>query len=208
MRRTVHTAVQDRPHSLTLKRVSLCHSSCAGPCARFGNNQRVSDNHWRQPSKPMLVDPRTNTAPRRSNDTRIQSSPNRTTAVRTTRAYRRTTLFNSRAHNFAQLPEQRPEMSTQLQQELRHHGCTQCIAIARANATTVQSFCSKTCMNGGVVEPHLIENTNSSQYPRAGNKQTTGRQRVGIPLKSRLQNRQTAQPTSGASAQVPFVPRD
>src|SRR5271157_4806869 len=31
--------------------------------------------------------------------------------------------------SFAQLPQHRSEMSTQLQQELRHHGCTQCIAI-------------------------------------------------------------------------------
>ena len=71
-----------------------------------------------------------NTVPLRSNDSRVPSLPNRTTAVRTTRAYRRTTLCNSRAHNFAQLPEHRSEMSTQLQQERRHHGCTQCIAIA------------------------------------------------------------------------------
>jgi hypothetical protein len=36
-------------------------------------------------------------------------------------------------------------------------------------------------MNGGVVKPHLIEDTNSYEYPRARNEQTTGRQRVGIP---------------------------
>jgi len=37
-------------------------------------------------------------------------------------------------------------------------------------------------MNGGVVKPHLIDNKNSYEYPRAGYEQTTGRQRVGIPL--------------------------
>src|SRR5208283_2939745 len=57
----------------------------------------------------------------------------------------------------------------------------------------LRRFIGKTCMNGGVVKPHLIENTNSYEYPRAGNEQTTGRQRVGIPLKSRLQNRETSQ---------------
>src|SRR5271166_931612 len=69
-------------------------------------------------------------------------------------------------------------------------------------------FTGKTCMNGGVVKLHLIENTNSCEYPRVGNEQTIGRQRVGIPLKPRCKNRQTAQPTSGASGRVPFVPRD
>src|SRR5664280_89178 len=66
----------------------------------------------------------------------------------------------------------------------------------------IRRFIGTTCMNGGVVKPHLIENTNSYEYPRAGNEQTTGRQRVGIPLKPRCQNHQTAQPTSGASGQV------
>ena len=46
-----------------------------------------------------------NTPPRRSNDSRVHSSPNRTTSVRTTRAYRRTSLCNWRAHSFAQLPQ-------------------------------------------------------------------------------------------------------
>src|SRR5271166_5173509 len=49
-------------------------------------------------------------------------------------------------------------------------------------------FIGKTCMNGGVVKPHLIDNKNSYEYPRAGNEQTTGRQRVGIPLKPLCQN--------------------
>jgi hypothetical protein len=40
-------------------------------------------------------------------------------------------------------------------------------------------------MNGGVVKPHLIENKNGYEYPRAGNEQTIGRQRVGIPLEPR-----------------------
>ena len=39
-------------------------------------------------------------------------------------------------------------------------------------------FIGKTCMNRGVVKPHLIENKNSYEYPREGNEQTTGRQRV------------------------------
>ena len=34
----------DRPHSLNLKRISPCHSSCTGPCARFGNSQSVNNN--------------------------------------------------------------------------------------------------------------------------------------------------------------------
>ena len=46
----------DRPRSLNLKRVSPCHSSCTGPCTRFGNNQRVSNNNWQRLCTPMLVD--------------------------------------------------------------------------------------------------------------------------------------------------------
>ena len=92
-----------------------------------------------------------NTAPRRSNDSRVHSSPNRTTAVRTTRACRRTSLCNSRAHSFAQLPEHRTGTSAQQEQELRHHGCTQCIAIARANVTTARSFFGDRGSQQGIV---------------------------------------------------------
>jgi hypothetical protein len=81
-----------------------------------------------------------NTVPLRSNDSRVHPLPNRTTSVRTTRAYRRTTLGNSRAYNLAQLPEHRSEMSTQLQQELHHPGCTRRIAMARESCTTARSF--------------------------------------------------------------------
>ena len=52
-----------------------CHSSCTGPCARFGNNQRVSNNNWQRMCTPMLVDQSHNTAPLRSNDSRVHSSP-------------------------------------------------------------------------------------------------------------------------------------
>ena len=69
-------------------------------------------------------------------------------------------------------------------------------------------FVGKTCMKRGVVKPHLIENKNSYEHPRAGNEQTIGRQRVGIPLEPRLQSRQKARPLSAASGQLPFVPRD
>jgi hypothetical protein len=63
-----------------------------------------------------------NTVPLRSNDSRTHSSPNRTTAVRTVRAYRLTSLYNSHAHSFPQSSEHQTGMSLQ---ELRHHGCTQ-----------------------------------------------------------------------------------
>ncbi len=48
MRRTVHTAVQDRPHSLTLKRVTPCHSSGTSPCTRFGDDQRARNDNWQR----------------------------------------------------------------------------------------------------------------------------------------------------------------
>ena len=62
-----------------------------------------------------------NTPPRRLNDSCTDSSLNRTTSVRTTRACRRTSLCNSRVHSFPQLPEHQTGTSVQ---ELRHHGCT------------------------------------------------------------------------------------
>lgn len=46
-----------------------------------------------------------NTPPRRSNDSRVHSSLNRNTTVRTTRACRRTSRCNLRAHSFTQLPQ-------------------------------------------------------------------------------------------------------
>ena len=91
----------DRPRSLNLKRVAPCHSSCTSPCTRFGNNQRVSNNNWQRMCHTDAGGSVHNTAPRRSNDSRVHSSPNRTTAVRTTRACRRTSLCNLRAHSFA-----------------------------------------------------------------------------------------------------------
>ena len=48
MRSTVHTAVQDRPHSLTLKRVTPCHSSGTSPCTRFGDDQRARNDNWQR----------------------------------------------------------------------------------------------------------------------------------------------------------------
>ena len=46
-----------------------------------------------------------NTPPLRSNGSRVHSLPNRTTSVRTTLSYRRTSLCSWRAHRFAQMPQ-------------------------------------------------------------------------------------------------------
>ena len=46
-----------------------------------------------------------NTPPLRSNGSRVHSLPNRTTSVRTTLPYRRTSLCSWRAHRFAQMPQ-------------------------------------------------------------------------------------------------------
>ena len=55
----------DRPHSLNLKRVSPCHSSCTGHCTRFSNNrQRLCF--------PISV--AQCTTPHRSNDSRAYPS--------------------------------------------------------------------------------------------------------------------------------------
>src|SRR5664279_1657424 len=43
---TVCRAAQDRPHSLTLKRVTHCQSACSVPCAQHGNDP-VSYTHLR-----------------------------------------------------------------------------------------------------------------------------------------------------------------
>src|SRR5664279_5227551 len=155
-------------------------------------------------STPLLVD-QSITQRRAARTTAVYiHRPDRTTSVRTTRACRRTSLCNLRAHSFAP-PAATPNRNEQLRMYKN------CVILAAHNASQSRApmpqrfrrFTGKTCMDGGVVKLHLIDNTNSCEYHRAGNEQTTGRQRVGIPLNLRCQNRQTAQPTSGASGQVP-----
>jgi len=82
-----------------------CHSSCTSTCARFGNSQRVSNNNWRRMCTPMLGDSRTTQCRSARTIAVYIHRPNRTTAVRTTRACRRTSRCNLRAHSFPQLPE-------------------------------------------------------------------------------------------------------
>ena len=79
-----------------------CHSSCTSPFTRFGNNQRVSGNNWQRLSPPMLVDQSTTHCRAARTIAGYIHRPNRTTAVRTARARRRTSLCNLRAHSFAQ----------------------------------------------------------------------------------------------------------
>ena len=93
----------DRRRSLNLKRVAPCHSSCTSPCTRFGNSQRVSNNNWRRMCAPMLVDQ--STTQRRAARTIAVYIHHPTTSVRTTRAYRRISLRNSRTYSFAQLQQ-------------------------------------------------------------------------------------------------------
>src|SRR5271157_583325 len=134
-------------------------------------------------------------------------APNRTTSVRTTRAYRCTSLSNSRTQFRASAgTPNRNERST------RARAASPCLHTTHPNSAArmpqlFRRFIGKTCIDGGVVKPHLLDNKNSCEYPRAGNEQTTGRQR-GIPLKPRCQNRQKVPPLSAASGHVSFVPRD
>ena len=102
------------------------------PCARFGNNQCVSDNHWQRLCPPTLVDPRTTQCRSARTIAVYIHRPNRTTALRTARAYRCTSLYNLRAHSFAQLSQHLTGMSSPTRTKQRHHGCTHRIAIARS----------------------------------------------------------------------------
>jgi len=86
-------------------RCAPCHSFCTSPCTRLGNSQRVSYNNWRRMCTPMLGDPRTTQCRSARTIAGYIHRPNRTTAVRTARACRRTRLCNLRAHSFAQLPQ-------------------------------------------------------------------------------------------------------
>ena len=129
-----------RPRSLNLKRVSPCHSSCTGRCTRFSNNQRARNGNWQSPCPPTLVDART-TQCRSARTTAgyIHCPTEPLQCAQPVRIAARP-LGNSRAYNLAQLPEHRSEMSTQLQQELHHPGCTRRIAMARESCTTARSF--------------------------------------------------------------------
>ena len=82
-----------------------CHSSCTSPCARFGHNQRPRNNNLRHVCTPILVDQSTTQRRAARTIAGYIHRPNRTTAVRTARACRRTSLCNLRAHSFAQLPQ-------------------------------------------------------------------------------------------------------
>ena len=62
------------------------------------------------------------------------------------RSASRTGVRNSGAPTVAQLPEHRTGTSAQPEQELRQHGCTLHVAIARARVTTTPSFLKQ---NGG-----------------------------------------------------------
>src|SRR5271165_4128847 len=95
-----------------------------------------------------------NTPPRRSNDSRVHSSPNRTTAVRTARACRRTSLCNLRAHSFAQLPEHETGMGVQ---ELRHHAAHDASKAVRASVTTFPSFLKQNGLMYGVIRRQDID---------------------------------------------------
>jgi hypothetical protein len=105
-----YTAVCTRRCGLTMQSESQtscapCHSSCTSTCARFGNSQRVSNNNWRRMCTPMLVAPRTTQCRSARTIAVYIHRPNRTTAVRTARACRCTSLCNLRAHSFAQLAQ-------------------------------------------------------------------------------------------------------
>ncbi len=130
----------DRPRSLNLKRVAPCRSSCTSPCTRFGNSQRVSYNNWRRMCTPILREPRT--TQRRSGRTIAGyiHRPNPTTAVRTARACRRTSLCNLRAHNFAQLPRHLTGTS--------NSGCTR---TASSWLHTMHRISARACHNCSVV---------------------------------------------------------
>src|SRR5664280_2488828 len=77
---------------------------CTEPCTQFANDQRVSNNNWqRLGHQPWWLSAQHSAAPLERQPGKFIA--NRTTAVRTIRAYRRTSLCNSRAHSFAQLPQ-------------------------------------------------------------------------------------------------------
>ena len=69
-----------------------CHSSCTSPCARFGHNQRPRNNNLRHVCTPILVDQSTTQRRAARTIAGYIHRPNRTTAVRTARASRRTQL--------------------------------------------------------------------------------------------------------------------
>ena len=105
-----------------------CHSSCTSPCARFGHNQRPRNNNLRHVCTPILVDQST-TQRRAARTIAVYIlRPNRTTSARTTRAYRRISLCNWRAHSFAQLPH-----------HLTGPSCSGCTRTASSWLHTLQS---------------------------------------------------------------------
>jgi hypothetical protein len=95
-----------------------------------------------------------NIAPLRSNDSRVHSSPNRTTAARTTRAYRRTSLFNSRAHNFGNFRNTKPQRAYENCGTMAAHDAPKAV---RASVTTVPSFLNQNGLMYGVIRRQGID---------------------------------------------------
>ena len=73
-------------------------------------------------------------------------------------ASRRTRVRNSGAPTVAQLPEHRTGTSAQPEQELRQHGCTLQVAIARARVTTAPSFLKQNGGTYGVIRRQDTDN--------------------------------------------------
>src|ERR1039457_361570 len=152
MRRTVHTAVQT-DHAVRISN-ELCTLPLVlhQPMPRFGNNQRVSDNNWQRLCTPMLGDARTTQCRavrtiaehiRHSTEPLLCAQPARVAAPACA------TCACTASRNCLNT---KPERVTQHVQELRHPGCTQCIAIAR-----------RECHNCSVVFRRLRISTGYSQ---------------------------------------------
>ena len=148
-----YTAVCTRRCGLTMQSESQtscapCHSSCTSPCTRFGNNQRTRNNNWRRMCTPMLGDPRATQC--RSAPTFIaQTEPLLCAQPARVAAPACATCACTASRNCRNT---KPERATQHVQELRHHGCIQCIAIAR-----------RECHNCSVVFRRLRISTGYSQ---------------------------------------------
>src|ERR1035441_171383 len=127
-------------------------SSHRGPCTRFGNNQRIRNNNWQRMWPPIGEDQ--STPERRSARTIAEYILRQTKPTLCTQPARvaAPACATCATHSFAQLPQHLTGPSSSTRTRLRHHGCTQCIAIA-----------GHECHNCSVVLRRLRIFTRSSQ---------------------------------------------
>ena len=174
-----YTAVCTRRHRLTTQSESETSFTLPlvlhRPYPRFGDDQRARNDNWQPLCPPTLVDLRTTQYRSARTIAGYIHCPTEPTAVRTTRAYRRTTLCNPRAQFRAIAGTPNRDVRT----ELCHHGCTRSIAGSARECHTIPSVLNQNGLMYGVIRRQDI----GKKGPTTGCKTAMVSNRTAITLR-------------------------